>query len=275
MNDKGQIIITEILFYILLSVIILSVIIYATETINDYQVTGINNRQLNKLLEDNLLTLTKTSGKPENWEKINTNKIETIGLKQTKTDMLDYDKIMRLKDSPQLLENHFPDGVSYVLMLYPKNNPNKREVIAQRGTFNNRKQIRAKNRTVIIDYKLKSTFLKNNESCPYEHDDKWSCITINVNENILSNTKYYLLSDSNIEYILSNTYSDNITGQTQKTCINSQIMQLIKNDNQTIHVHTKSDTNNTYLVRDANNRERFIESVIKPEIYVLKLIIAV
>lgn len=275
MNDKGQIIITEILFYILLSVIILSVIIYATETINDYQVTGINNRQLNKLLEDNLSLLTKTSGKPENWEKTNINNIETVGLKHTKTELLDYDKITRLKNSPQLLENHFPEGISYILVLYPKNNPNKREIIAQKGSFNNRKQIIAKNRTVTIDYNLRATSFENNESCPYEHDDKWSCITINVNENTLSNTKYYLLSDSNIEYILSNTYSENITGQTQKTCINSQIMQLIKNDNQTIHVHTKSDTNNTYLVRDANNRERFIESVIKPEIYVLKLIIAV
>ena len=276
MNDKGQIIITEILFYLLILLIILSIIIYATETINNDQVTKLNNRQLNTLLDDNLQVLTKTSGKPQNWEKLNINEIETTGLKDGESNHLSYDKITRLKENPQLLERQFPEDMDYSLILYPKNNPNSIQTIAKRGTFHNKKQSYTKSTMVLINYNMKCiSFYNNNETCPYEHDAKWSCITININENILSNTKYYLISDSNIEYIISNTYSDNITGQTKRTCINNQLNQLIRNNNQTIHIHAKGYTKNTYLVYDTNGREIFIESVIKPEIYVLKLKIAV
>lgn len=276
MNNKGQIIIIDVLLYLIISIIILSTIIYAIETINDNQVTIINNRQLNTLLDDNLSILAKTSGKPDNWENVNNNEIETIGLKSADTHTLSYDKIIKLKNNPHLLENNFPPGVDYSLTLYPKNNPNDEEIIVQKGIFNNKKQIQTRNRQVIIDYNLKVVPLDDsNDSCCYQHNSNWSCKTININENTLANTKYYLVSDSNIEYILSNTYSENFTGQAKKTCINSQLEQLMINDNQTISIHTKSNTKNTFLVYDTGDREKFLESVIKPEVYVLKLKIAV
>lgn len=276
MNNKGQMIITDMILYIIISIIILSAIIYAIETLNDGQVTSINNRQLKSVLEDNISLLTKTTGKPENWEKLNDNDVETIGLRSTRSGTLSYDKIIRLKNSPRLLEKCFFPEVDYSLTLYQKNNPDRRKTIGQKGDFNNKKQILSKSVPVILDYGYKITSItESNESCPYEHDKGWMCKTLSIDENTLGHGKYYLISDSNIEYILSNTLLENVTGQTRKACINSQMKRLTGNDNRTLCLHTKGGTNYTFLVYDTNDREEFLESVIRPEVHVLELKIAV
>ena len=96
MNNKGQIIITDILLYLIILLVIFSIVIYATVTLNDNQVTRINNKQLNNLLEDSISALTKTSGTPNNWEELNVNKVDTVGLKSPKNQLLSYDKLIKL-----------------------------------------------------------------------------------------------------------------------------------------------------------------------------------
>jgi len=277
MNNKGQILITDILLYIIILMIILSMIIYATVILNDNQVTRINNKQLNNLLEDTVSLLTKTSGTPNNWEKLNKNNIVNIGLKSNKNQLLSYDKLIKLKNNPNLLDKYFPSGVSYSLTLYPKSNPNNKELIAGTDNLNNKKQIQSKRTIVLFDYDFDIiSFQKEDitDSCPIMHDRQWVCKVININELSLSKGKYYIISDSNVEYIISNTYSERISGQTQKLCINNQLEQLLKNDNQTIYLHIKSKNNNTYLVYDVNNREKFLDSVSIPESYILDMKVA-
>ena len=61
MNSKGQIMI-ELLFYLIIILLILSVVIYLMATLDDNQVTRINSRELNNILEDSIATLTETTG---------------------------------------------------------------------------------------------------------------------------------------------------------------------------------------------------------------------
>lgn len=277
MNNKGQIIITDILLYLIILLVIFSIVIYATVTLNDNQVTRINNKQINQLLEESLSTLTKTSGTPENWEELNSNDIDNIGLKSSNSQLLSYDKLIKLKNNPNLLDKYFPNDLDYSLTLYPKDNINDKELIAGKNIFNNKKQVQSKNVLVLFDYGFNTlSFKRENtgETCPYNHDNQWICKTININELLLSTGKYYIISESNIEYILSNTYSENTTGETNKVSINNQLEQLMKNTNQTIYLHIKANNNNTYLVYDIKNRENFLEEVIKPRVYVLNMKIA-
>lgn len=276
MNSKGQLIITDILFYLVMLVIILSLIVYATSILNDNQVSRINNRQLNNILEDTLSALTQTSGTPTNWEYHDTKDIKSIGLKSDNSQLISYTKLVKLKNNPELLYNYFPQGVSYTLTLYPKDNPNNIQLIAGSNYLNNKKQVQSKSMTAIIDYEYDITSLSDNmKSCPYNHDRQWQCTAFTITDSILSNGQYYIVTDSQTEYILSNTYSYNITGQTNnKVNINKQLKQLKINENQTIVLHIKNTTNNTCLVYDSNNREKFLESVTEPEIYVLTLKVA-
>ena len=99
MNNKGQIIITDILLYLIILTIILGIIVYAVETVNDNQINRLNNKEINNVLEDSLSTLTKTSGTPDNWEKINTQNIKTIGLKSNNNKYISYDKLNKLKNN--------------------------------------------------------------------------------------------------------------------------------------------------------------------------------
>lgn len=277
MNNKGQIIITDILLYLIILLVIFSIVIYATVTLNDNQVTRINNKQLNNLLEDSISALTKTSGTPNNWEELNVNKVDTVGLKSPKNQLLSYDKLIKLKNNPYLLDKYFPTGIDYSLTMYSKSNPNNEVLIAGKSNFNNKKQIQSKSTVVLFDYAFDITsFKKENMTvyCPYNHSEQWICKTINVNDESLSSGKYYIISDSDVKYIISNTYSENITGQTKKTCINNQLEQLMRNQNQTIFLHILTNNNNTYLVYDTDNKEEFLDEVIKPKVYVLNMKIA-
>lgn len=277
MNSKGQIIISDMLLYLIILLVIFSMLTYATVTLNDNQVTRINNKQLNQLLTDSISTLTKTSGTPKNWEESNFNDVGTVGLKSTESQLLSYDKLIKLKNNPNLLDKYFPNALDYSLTLYPQNDSNDKELIAGKNSFSNKKQVLSKNVLVLFDYgfdRLSFNKESSGEECPYRHDNQWICKAINVNELLLSSGKYYIISESDIDYILSNTYSENTTGKTNKLCINDQLEQLRKNTNQTIYLHIRTNNNNTYLVYDTNNRESFLEEVIKPKVYVLNMKIA-
>ena len=277
MNNKGQIIISDMLLYLIILLLIFSMLIYATVTLNDNQVTRINNKQLNQLLEDSLSALTKTSGTPKNWEKSNINNVDTVGLKSTESQLLSYDKLIKLKDNPNLLDKYFPNSLDYSLTLYPQNDSKDNVLIAGKNSFGNKKQVLSKNVLVLFDYGFDTlSFNKDSsgEACPYRHDSQWICKAININELLLSSGKYYIISELDIDYIISNTYSENTTGKTNKLCINNQLEQLRKNTNQTIYLHIRTNNNNTYLVYDTNNRENFLEEVIKPKVYVLNMKLA-
>lgn len=258
--------------------LLLSLIVYATSTLNDNQITRTNNKQINNILEDTMSTLTQTTGTPENWQYMDTQDIKIVGLKSENGQLLNYNKLIKLKQNKQLLDTLIPSNLEYSLTLYPKNNPNNKELIAGKEYLTNKKQIQSKDTQVVLDYEYKTlSFAKDNStgSCPYTHGNDWNCKTITITKHLLDNGKYYIVTDSNTEYILSNTYSDNITGQTNSIInIKTMLEQLRRNENQTIYLHIRTDTNNTCLVYDSNNREEYLETVLKPQTYVLNLKIA-
>lgn len=278
MNNKGQIIITDLLLYLILTTIILSLIIFSMVTLDDNQVTRINIKQLNDLTGDCLDMLTKTSGTPNNWEHADYNEIKTIGLKSNDNHLISYDKLIKLKNNNRLLEKYFPEGVSYELTLYPKNNQNDKMIIAQKS-FSNKKQTVSKSEVILLDYGFEITSFtndKNNEYCYYNHDNNWTCKSFPISRKSLNEGKYYIVTKSNIRYILSNTYSENVTGTSHSTLsINDKLNQLLKNENETVYLHICTGDNNTHMVYDKNNREEFLKYVIDPEVYSLNIKVAI
>ncbi|RAP52318.1 MAG: hypothetical protein BZ138_03325 [Methanosphaera sp. rholeuAM270] len=278
MNNKGQIIITELLLYIIVMTIILSLIIFTMVTLDDNQVTRINTKDLNALLDNSLDMLTKTSGTPSNWDKLGFNDIKSIGLKSDNNHFISYDKLIKLKNNNELLDNYFPDDVSYELTLYPKSNRNNLVKIAGNG-ISNKRQIQSKSRVVLLDYGFNITSFQNDEDnsfCPYNHDRNWTCKAFTVSTNSLNKGKYYIVTNSYTEYILSNTYSENISSSTNTILnINDKMNQLLENENETIYLHINTNKNNTYLAYDKNNKEEYLKEVIKPEIYILNMKIAI
>ena len=66
MNSKGQLIITELILYIIIIVICISMILYIFNTINNNQVMILDNRMTNQILEDTMDTLIMSEGTPSN-----------------------------------------------------------------------------------------------------------------------------------------------------------------------------------------------------------------
>lgn len=275
MNNKGQISM-ELLLYLVVITIIMSLIIFTLETVDDNQVTRINNKELTNILDDTLETLIKDSGTPYNWEKLDNNQIRVIGLKSNYNNKISYEKLIKLKNNNQLFNNYFPDGISYELTLSPKYDPKKVMTIAG-SSLSGKKQILSKSEVVLLDYGYNITqFTKHNktEECYYNHDSNWTCISFTISKELLNEGTYYIITNLNIEYILSNTYSENITDiSSQSANINNQLKQLIKDENETIQIHI-NNPNSTYIVYDKNNKEQYLKNVIEPEIYILTLKIA-
>ena len=70
MNSKGQLIITELILYIIIIVICISMILYIFNTINNNQVMILDNRMTNQILEDTMDTLIMSEGTPSTWDNL-------------------------------------------------------------------------------------------------------------------------------------------------------------------------------------------------------------
>ena len=124
MNSKGQLIITELILYIIIIVICISMILYIFNTINNNQVMILDNRMTNQILEDTMYTLIMSEGTPSNWDNLSDKDIKTIGLRKNSLSyQISYNKLSKLKNNTDLIDDFFPKGLSYSLIVYPKNNP--------------------------------------------------------------------------------------------------------------------------------------------------------
>ena len=131
MNSKGQLIITELILYIIIIVICISMILYIFNTINNNQVMILDNRMTNQILEDTIDTLIMSEGTPSNWDNLSDKDIKTIGLRKNSLSyQISYNKLSKLKNNTDLIDDFFPKGLSYSLIVYPKNNPKNQEYIA-------------------------------------------------------------------------------------------------------------------------------------------------
>ena len=98
MNSKGQLIITELILYIIIIVICISMILYIFNTINNNQVMTLDNRMTNQILEDTMDTLIMSEGTPSNWDNLSDKDIKTIGLRKNSLSyQISYNKLSKLK----------------------------------------------------------------------------------------------------------------------------------------------------------------------------------
>ena len=94
MNSKGQLIITDLMLYIIILVFVVGMVIYTLNILNDNNVVTLSNNELNHILQDTVDTLVKTEGSPSNWDNVSTNNIKTVGLrKNSSTLSISYNKL--------------------------------------------------------------------------------------------------------------------------------------------------------------------------------------
>ncbi|OED30774.1 hypothetical protein [Methanosphaera sp. WGK6] len=282
MNSKGQLIITDLIVYIIILTIIFSMLVYTINNINNNQVMTLNNYESNQLVETILDTLVKTEGTPANWDTITENNIKTIGLRENSTSsMISYDKLIKLKNNNYLLTNMFPEGTCYSLIMYPKNNPTNITYIAGNHTLDNNKSIYSKEADIILDFGYNIFRISDNDvnnKCPYNHENKngsWSCKPLEINNAQLGNGIFYIVTRNNVRYILTNSYNQEVMDEVENTKnINNNLKTLLSNDNDTIYIHINTNKNNTYIIYDTKNRHNYLNYILDPEIYKLRLTIA-
>lgn len=270
MKTHGQLIITDLLLYIIIITLIVGIIIGFTHSINEKQSNTLNHHEIDTIAQNTINTLTMNTGTPTNWQDENTYNI-IIGLKHDENhSKLSYTKIEKLKKNPQLIQQLIPDNLNYELTL--ENNTHK-QTLSKNTPDLNKTNIYVKSKPVKIDYDINITSInsnKNNTTCPLKHDTNYNCIPYTLNHEKLENGKYYLVSDIQLDCIITNTYNNEIKIKTNNNNpINDEIAKLIRNENQTIYIHIQNN-NNTYLIYDTHNIKPTY-NMINNENYVLKL----
>lgn len=281
MNSEGQLIITDLMLYIVILIFVVGMVIYALNLIDDNDVVTLSNHEINQILQDTLDTLVKTEGFPATWDNISINDIKTVGLrKNSSVSGISYNKLIKLKNNDYLMDKFIPGGLDYSLNMYSKGNPENQLHIAGEYSLSNKKNIYSKQVPIIIDYSYDIyAICKDNltDYCSYNHNNSssnWICKPFPINKTSLNNGKYYILTNKNNKYTLSNTYNHQITDEMSvKKEINSQLTSLLESDNDTIYIHINTQ-NAAYLVHDSNNMEEYLDSVYNPEVYMLNLSIS-
>ncbi len=272
MNNKGQLIITELMLYILLITVILGFLIYLDNTVNNKNIETLSNYEANKMLENSMDMLVNSEGTPTNWQELPTSDVKSVGLKKNSTtNLVSYDKLVKLEDNNNLLDNLLDDSISYSLVLKSEDNISSTTIA---GNTQSNANTYSKSVPVVVDYDYETLFIdEENNNCSMNHDkNEYSCCVIFVNNSLLSEGEYYIVATSDsASYILENSYNEQINGYLKDgvASINSEINLLQKSDNESIELHL--NCKDGYLVYDKNNRVSHIKSVIDPEVYTLKL----
>ena len=278
MNSEGQLIISDLLLYLVLLTFVFILIIYLYGVIDDDSTDVVGDSYYNNKLNSLMSMLVLSSGSPSNWEYLSDEKIDSIGLcKSNESYVISYDKLIRLRDDDYLLDKFFCD-VDYV-RLYPRDNPDNSINIHGKYTSGTNKNILTKSVVVIMDYGFDILPIVNDTidyNCPLNHfndSHSWTCKSILVDSSRLSNGKYYLVTNRSCRYVLSNTYGDSYSYHSSGYAdITDKIKTLCNdNDNETITIHIDNSNTTNYLVYDDKDRYNHIASVIYPEVYIIQI----
>lgn len=274
MKSNGQLIISDLLLYVIVLLFIFIFVVYIYGVIDDESTDMTGDSYYNSKLNEVINTLTKTEGSPSNWNELSINKITTVGLcKSNHLHQVSYDKLVRLRDDSVLSSKYFSD-VDYIYM-YPKDNPSN--VINIKGKYirGDGKNVYTKSTLVNIDYDFDILSINNNSvdyTCPVNHSNDWSCRSFMINQSTLDEGRYYLVTNHSSKILLSNTYGDsielNIKGYDDLT---DSLKSLYKDNSESITIHVDDNSIDNYLVYDRNNRKQYLDSVIHPDIYILRV----
>ncbi|QHN07640.1 hypothetical protein [Methanothermobacter sp. THM-2] len=176
----------------LLSLIIVAIILGMSAELMDVQETRMNERFRETYTRDKGATaadiLINTPGDPVNWEKLPVGACRYPGLAVPgKRGVISYEKIMKIRSRPELLERAFP-GLHVKIVLRPLNDRISPIIIGGELKGN---EIYVFRRTVNCNF-LSDYVIRQEEClCPSGHGENWTCMNFRVNDSL----DYYLISD--------------------------------------------------------------------------------
>ncbi|RAP53687.1 MAG: hypothetical protein BZ137_06155 [Methanosphaera sp. rholeuAM130] len=273
-TDNGQLLSLDLLLYLvaLSMVVALSLYIYLSfdASSSGMMFSSLSDERLDSLEE----ALFKTPGNPANWQMMDSSQVSAIGLcVDNDSYLVSYDKLIRLKNNPDLIYTIFPSQFKCNVILEPVDNPTNRINIVNSYSYGTTDNVLVRRVPIIIDYGYDISPIESNNNdynCPYNHlndDDYWSCKSFNVTRASLATNRYYIIS-KNADVILSNTYGqEERLHITEHIDITDKLNALIHHEEDTIYIHVHSNNNDSYLVSDKNNRIQHLNSVIAPERY--------
>lgn len=273
-TDNGQLLSLDLLLYLvaLSMVVALSLYIYLSfdASSSGMMFSSLSDERLDSLEE----ALFKTPGNPANWQMMDSSQVSAIGLcVDNDSYLVSYDKLIRLRNNPDLIYTIFPSQFKCNVILEPVDNPTNRINIVNSYSYGTNDNVLVRRVPIIIDYGYDISHIEsnnNNYTCPYNHlndDDNWECKSFNVTRASLATNRYYIIS-KNADVILSNTYGqEERLHITEHIDITDKLNALIHHEEDTIYIHVHSNNNDSYLVSDKNNRVQHLNSVIAPERY--------
>lgn len=273
-TDNGQLLSLDLLLYLvaLSMVVALSLYIYLSfdASSSDMMFSSLSDERLDSLEE----ALFKTPGNPANWQMMDSSQVSAIGLcVDNDSYLVSYDKLIRLKNNPDLIYTIFSSQFKCNVILEPVDNPTNRINIVNSYSYGTTDNVLVRHIPIIIDYGYDISPIESNNNdynCPYNHlndDDNWSCKSFNVTRASLATNRYYIIS-KNADIILSNTYGqEERLHSTDHIDITDKLNALLLLEEDTIYIHVHSNNKDSYLVSDKNNRIQHLNSVIAPERY--------
>lgn len=276
MNSKGQIAILDLLLYLLVLTLVLAVALYMYNMIEDTSSGMVHDKQNNEKLNNLADFLCKSPGSPSNWDILPADDIQRVGLCVSNDSyLISYDKLLRLKRDYNLIHTLIPSVYKCNIYIYPTDNPSQITNIVHTYTSQDNNSILTRRIPIIIDYGYDITSIEssnNNNTCPYNHfhqGNLWKCKSFNITTHDLTTGHYHIIS-KNSNYMLSNTYGENITGHINSHYeITSQLDSLIHQQEDIIYIHINSNHYDNYLVYDKNNRIEYLNNVAQPEKYTM------
>lgn len=275
-DTKAQLIIADLVVYIIVFMIIIAIITTLTIALDRKESEIINNQEYDMIAQNTINALIKSTGTPTNWDKTPTSNIKMIGLRSNETtNMISYMKLVKLKQNPQLMNKLLDYNIAYELTLKDVQNPQNTEIIIKSHHNQNNKNIYTKDAIVKLDYGYNITQIKTqtNIICPMNHTQNYECMPITVENSTLRDGSYYLLSNcSNNYYIIENSHNENTTGHMVNDTINQKMASLMNNVNETLYFHVNSGGGDVYLIYDVNNIKPNYENITtKTHILTLKI----
>ena len=211
MDDKGNIIV-EIAIVLIITLMITSIVLNASELMTNKAITSVESENTEILINEMLDNLVNNPGIPENWEEYGKG---TPGLAiineegETIPNSVSYTKFMALKNNyKKLVERKFSSKIKTSLELIPQESSISSVKI---GNGDENGDTHSVNRLVKCDF-FKKFVVKDFQyggKCNHKHSqNSHSCNYFKVFKGNLRSSNYYLLIDSgenDLEYIIDTT----------------------------------------------------------------------
>lgn len=211
MDDKGNIIV-EIAIVLIITLMITSIVLNASELMTNKAITSVESENTEILINEMLDNLVNNPGIPENWEEYGKG---TPGLAiineegETIPNSVSYTKFMALKNNyKKLVERKFSSKIKTSLELIPQESSISSVKI---GNGDENGDTHSVNRLVKCDF-FKKFVVKDFQyggKCNHKHSqNSHSCNYFKVFKGNLRSSNYYLLINSgenDLEYIIDTT----------------------------------------------------------------------